>query len=260
MSDRDFIILMVYLTCVALVFYRAIDSLKDQVTIRLDRKALQTELERNELVDFVTIDFKFRPFYGFEPLNALSIALRNLSDALPLYIDWDYCAVTDLKRQTKRVVRLPAGMPIDLSQSQVPSIVHPGQTLQEMITAENTFQRDPQASGNALINKVPLVNLAIAKNLSRYDQLTFSLQLLLHQPQSARYPEPSYRYLVNCTFIIERVHWTQRVPVARFVQNLLQGVLPDIPKGESIQFSFQSLIWLLILTVVVLVLRWFMNS
>ena len=260
MSDRDFIILMVYLTCIVLVFFRAIDSLKDQVTIRLDRKALQAELERNDLIDLIAIDFKFRPFYGFEPLNALAIAMRNLSHTVPLYIDWDYCAVTDLKRQTKRVVRLPAGMPIDLSQSQVPSIVHPKQTLQEMITAENTFQRDPQASGNALINKVPLVNLAIAKNLSRYEQLTFSLQLLLHQPQSARYPEPSYRYLVNCTFIIERVHWTQRVPVARFVQNLLQNILPETPKGAGIQFSFQSLLWFLILTLVVLVLGWFMNS
>lgn len=259
MSDRDFIILMVYLTCIALVFYRAIDSLKDQVTIRLDQKALAAELERNELTDLVAIDFKFRPFYGFEPLNVLSIAMRNLSDVLPLYVDWDYCAVTDPKRQTKRVVRLPAGMPIDLSQPQVPSIVHPKQTLQEMITAENTFQRDPQASSNALINKAPVVNLAIAKNLSRYDQLTFSLQLLLHQPQSVRYPEPSYRYLVNCVFVIERVHWTQRVPVARFIQNLLQKVLPKVPQRGGIQLSSQSLIWLLVLTIVILVLRWFMS-
>lgn len=260
MSDRDFIILMVYLTCIALVIYRAIDSLKDQVTIRLNQTALQAELERNDLSNLIEIVFQFRPFYGFEPLNVLPIVIRNLSDVLPIYIDWDYCAVTDLKRQTKRVVRLPAGMPIDLSQPQVPSIVHPLHSIQEMITAENTFQRDPQASGNALMNKAPLVNLAIAKNLSRNEQRSFSLQLLLHQPENPRYPDPSYRYLVNCVFIIERVHWVQRVPVARFVQNILHTFLPETRTGQNLQVSFQSLIWFLVLTFVVLVLRWLMNG
>jgi hypothetical protein len=252
MNDFDLIILMVYLTCVVMVFGQAVRSLQNQVRILVNYEALAEVLEQYGLTDTVRISFTLRPTYGFEPLHVLPIEIRNLSDTLPLYIDWDYCAITDIKGQARRAIRLPAGLPIDLSQAQVPSIIHPGQALNEVITSESTFQRIPQESGNALQNVQPLVNLAIAQNMEMDEHRTFSVQLLIRQPDSPRFPDPNSSYLVNCLLTIRRVDWVERVPLVQFIQNLRPSIPPEVREF----FSLSRLLWALLIGVAALVVVW----
>lgn len=219
MSNWDVIILAIYLTCVVYVFYQAIDSLEDQVTIQLARQILQDQLAQNKLTDLVQINFALKPFYGFDPLQDLSIMVQNLAEEAPLYVDWDRSTLSDFKGRSRRVIRIPAGMPLDLFPAQVFSVIGPGQTLNERITAEDTFQRN---SASQVIEQArPLIDLSAARNLPEDQQLIFVLRLVLLYQLPNRSPlEPLQSYLIQCPFVVQRISRLRQVPLVQFLQQL----------------------------------------
>jgi hypothetical protein len=220
MSDLDVLILAIYLTCVTYVFYQAIDSLEDQTTIRFDDAVVQKQLEQQGLADTVNIRFGLQSYYRFEPLQNLTIVIQNRAEDVPLYVDWDHSSISDFRGRSRRVIRLPPGMMMDLSQAQVFSVIGPGQTLSERITAEDTLRRNPDSI--VIEQAAPLINLSAAKNLPEEERLFFALRLVLHRVSLGGSLDALNHYAVQCSFTVQRVPWSRRVPLFQFLRGLSQ--------------------------------------
>lgn len=222
MTDLNFIILTIYLLCVSLVFNQIIESFNDEFSISIDQDKLNADLAAHGLQDWLGISFKFEKRYEFDQLKQLDISITNKSSDHPIYIDWDYCSMTDLDDKARRIARLPPGTTLDLFQPQVFSAITPGTTLKEKITAEDLLKRKGDNSfmeiSGVLIDlkapgpKAPDKAKKRHKNFMECkEELYFSVNLvfrIIHSSQDAG----SYRGPVQCRFTISKLHWWAGLP------------------------------------------------
>lgn len=243
MNFVDPIVLTTYLLCIAYFLYRIIDAFNDEFTIRLDADFLKQQLDQQHLQSLIEISFKFDSRYEFDKLKQLAISIKNQAgyepvDAKPhgisLYVDWDYCALTDLDGRSRRVTRLTPGTTVDLFQNQVFSTITPGTTLKEAITAENLLQRkgdrkedklDSASPANLEIEVTkPLIDLTkpdskasaaakerYARFMQRYMDLTFFLELAVRIVGPNRAIGGDRVYIL-CKFVMHKLHWTAGLP------------------------------------------------
>lgn len=227
--DLDFIIFVVYFTCLAIVAVRAIRSLENQVTVTLNQADLAAQLEQLNLRDRLELRFVFRPFYGFEPLKTLTLRLSNTTATHLLYIDWDQCTIADSRQRSRRAIRLVPGFQLDASQPQTYTIVPPRQQVEEQMTTENSLDRQPDNSPNPLQNKEPVIDLAVAQSLSGGASTSFTVWLTIGFSPLERSVRPMQdMQTLRCAFTIQRALWIQRVPVAQFIRHLIPDRL-DLP-------------------------------
>ncbi|MGG6263328.1 hypothetical protein ACQ4M3_03110 [Leptolyngbya sp. AN03gr2] len=173
MTELDFVLLTVYFLCVTYVLYQMVTSFNDEFTIWLDQAHLNEQLEALNLQDAVAISFKFENRYEFDELKKLQIRIANKSKEQAIYVDWDYCAMTDQYEppRSRRIARGVAGNPTDVFPRQAFSAVAPGKTLMEDIFAEDTLSRkdgDSALQGDATVlnfKKPPKIAPAAKKKL-----------------------------------------------------------------------------------------------
>lgn len=176
MPPIDLIIIAVYLIALAYVFYRATYSgREDTVSVKLDQGALTAQLEEQDLQGKVEVRVTLKPKYKFEPITELAINIANTSKS-PIHVDWDRSSLTNFTKRARRVIRLTPSMNFDLSQSQVFSVVSPGDVLSEKVVAEDMLKR---SGDGTLVIASPIVDLAAAAKLPDNGKLDFTLRLVL---------------------------------------------------------------------------------
>jgi len=234
MNLVDPIILTAYVLCIIYFLYLIVDAFNDEFTVRLDADFLKQQLDDQSLQNLLAISVKFDSRYEFDKLKQLAISISNKAahektDDQPhnisIYVDWDYCAFTDLDGRSRRVTRLMPGTTVDLFQNQVFSTIAPSTTLKEAITAEDLLQRKGDRKDDKLDAASPL-NLeveitkplidpgALKKNdkfMRRYADLEFFLGLTL------RIVGPNQtiggdRVYILCKFVMHKLHWTAGLP------------------------------------------------
>ncbi|MGV0026425.1 hypothetical protein [Phormidesmis priestleyi] len=223
MTDLDFVLLTVYLLCVTFVLYKIVDSFNDEFKIELNDDDLKQHLATHNLTEILSISFKFDTHYEFDKLDRLAISINNKSQDSPIYIDWDYCSLTDLDGRSRRVTRIPPGNTIDLSQNQVFSVIAPGRTLKETIVAEDMLARKGDDGAMEIIKTIIDLNKpdkkASKKQKERYKEfvegnikLYFSLYLTLRLTGPNTISPTGDRTQVICNFTLTKLDWTAGLP------------------------------------------------
>lgn len=234
MNLVDPIILTAYVLCIIYFLYLIVDAFNDEFTIKLDADFLKQQLDEQNLQALLGISVKFDSRYEFDKIKQLAISISNKAShekvddkpyGISVYVDWDYCAFTDLGGRSRRVTRLMPGTTVDLFQNQVFSTIAPSTTLQETITAEDLLQRKGDRKADKLDAASPL-NLeveitkplidpgALKKNdkfMKRYTDLEFFLGLAL------RIAGPNHsmggdRVYILCKFVMHKLPWTAGLP------------------------------------------------
>jgi hypothetical protein len=223
MTELDFVLFTVYLLCITYVFYQIVNSFNDEFRISLEQDDLNQQLEVLNLKDILSVSFKFDTHYEFDKLKELAISINNKSQDYPIYVDWDYCSLTDLDGRSRRVTRLPPGTTLDLFQSQVFSVIAPGKTLKEKIASEDMLARKGDA-GLMIVDKT-LIDLSkpdpkksSEAQRKRYKdfmdskiELQFSLYLAMRLAGPNTAPTGDRTRLV-CTFTLTKLDWTAGLP------------------------------------------------
>jgi hypothetical protein len=234
MNNLNLLILAIYIICVAYVISQALKSLDDRLIVQVNESLLKQELESRQVQNLVAIKFNFEKRYKLNDLKQLAIIIENKSDQHSLYVEWDYCSITDLGGRSRRAIRLPPGMMMDLSQPQVFSPVAPKQTLREKLTAEDGLKRKTEPG--VLDLEGILVNIAGLEKGSPGDKkryadfihlitpLSFSVRLALRWSEYALLGKgqdvregiervsSDYRVYINCLIEINKVPWTDALP------------------------------------------------
>ncbi|MBL1176418.1 hypothetical protein [Pantanalinema sp. GBBB05] len=223
------IIFTVYLLCIAYFLYRIINAFNDEYRIRLDEEMLKKQLEALSLQEILGVSFKFEKRYEFDKLKQLVINISNKSKSHSIYVDWDYCALTDFEGRSRRVTRLMPGSTLDLFQEQVFSPIAPNTTLKETITAEDVLKRrdsDPKlpVALELQVTKV-LVDIKALNNpkgpdtnkrryarfMQQKQDLEFFLELALRLVGPVRSLGGDRAHLL-CRFVLTKLPWTAGLP------------------------------------------------
>ena len=228
--STDPILLTIYLLTIVLFIFRIYDSFNDEYTIKLDAKALDSNLEEKavgekKLSEIVGIGFSFDKRYEFKgKLNKLSISINNKSEDYIVYADWDYSTITDLEGKARRVTRILPGMTLDLFQNQVFSTIAPKTALKESITAEDLLQRKKDKDEYELPDDKTLIDLlpakpsdGLKKKLNYFKKrlpdsdLEFFLDLALRFTSFSS-SSNGHRFHILCKFTLTKYPWYVGVP------------------------------------------------
>lgn len=218
MTGLDWIIITVYLICVASVLLRAFSSLLvAQISIVLNDRLLARQLQEQN-INFIDVKFRLANQYDVDQLKELDLIIYNQSDNMTVYIDWDYCCLIDVEGRSYRVVRLPPGTTFDLLPSQIVSAIPPGQTLQQKLTAESSLKRESETSPLKPI--APVVNLSRLKPYpksklapdAQLPTLNFYLRLALRTTPRSTDLTNANLYILNCEFLASKLPWTENIP------------------------------------------------
>jgi hypothetical protein len=223
MTELDFVLLTVYFLCVTYVLYQIVTSFNDEFMIWLDEEDLKEQLAAQNLSDTVGISFRFNSRYEFHKLEKLQIRIANKSSDHALYVDWDYCALSNQydPRQSRRVTRGVPGDTTDLFQRQVFSVIAPGKTLMEDLYAEDTMARkDGVVNGSKTLldfskpdpKKSPEPKKKLYKKFMNGEEMfNFDLDLVLRFIGFGTSPTGD-RIRVVCRFNVRKLDWTAGLP------------------------------------------------
>lgn len=225
----DAVLLTTYLVLIGVALFKIANSFNDEYTVKLDEDHLKAQLESQTIQEKIGIGFGFDKRYEFgknDKLKQFGINVSNKSKTHSIYVDWDYCALTDLMGRSRRVTRLVPGSTLDLFQVQVFSSVAPDATLKETITAEDVLKRneskDSPVALKIEVDKPLLDFVALSKGkdpekkrytrfFERLDPLEFFLDLALRFVGPDTLGEGN-RAQVRCRFIIEKLPWKAGLP------------------------------------------------
>lgn len=98
------------------------------------------------------------------PISYVSVAVTNSTDDTQVYIDWDRSSL-EMFGQGNRVIRVTPNVPVDLSQSQVTTVINPGMTVSANITTEQKYNRNPET--NLVRPSLPIVDLKDRVEMAR---------------------------------------------------------------------------------------------
>lgn len=220
LTDRNLLIVTLYVITVAYILYRATNSVQDKVRIKLDAASLNKALEENNLKDTIGVNFRIPPELKLDELKALNIEIQNKSPSMDIIkILWDGSAITDLEGRSSRVIWVIPGI-ANLFQPQAPSVIFSGQTLKETITTQDALK--PGSDGvlkpsSAMFDITKLKNSRIldlkkkyAYFMNRQENLEFSLRLAL-QVASTIDLSANKSASLPCNFSVEKVSWLEAV-------------------------------------------------
>lgn len=237
-TQFDVIIVAIYLICVVYVLYQAFNSLDDQTKIAVEKIVVEKgsfdgqeeekKLADTPLKDVLDIKIPFGDRYKFtEQPRLLVVVLINKSASFAICADWDSSSLTNYDGRSRRVIRMTPDRKIDLSQRQVSSMIAPGRSLTEALTAEDLLvstadstlaPRDALISIDALKKasenpKTPKVLKDMYANfMSRKAPLRFSLRLILQFSEVKAGVRTEAWYPIRCDFTVEKRPWTDYLP------------------------------------------------
>ncbi|AKG22508.1 hypothetical protein [Calothrix sp. 336/3] len=226
-GDGNLVYLTLYIIGVLYTFNRMIESIDEKIQFSFDKASVDKQLQEQELQNDVGIGFRFNTFYDIDELKELSLSVENKSQNIAIYVDWDNSSlVVEHDKQSRRVIRKSPDITRDLAVLQSPSLVAPGKTLSQVVTAEDVFQRDKE-SGTYKVNS-PLVNISKLKSgqkpqkkmyndfMEERRTFEFSLQLVLRLSEVRLGLAPGVNVppmcIVNCPFTIKKLPWTYALP------------------------------------------------
>lgn len=214
MTGFDLLILAVYITCVSLVLYRAIESLDDRFSV----KETQEETQDDRIRGTLNIKLGFDKRYKLDDLKKISLNVENKTTD-SVFVDWDNCSLTDLGGRSRRVIRILPQMTSEIFQPQTMSVIAPTRTLREAITAEDVLK--PKEGSGKFDIADPLINISklndkkssdndkkrYAQFMARQADLDFAFRLALRLPD--RTSDPLY---VLFKITLKKLPWTDSFP------------------------------------------------
>ncbi|EKQ67603.1 hypothetical protein OsccyDRAFT_3885 [Leptolyngbyaceae cyanobacterium JSC-12] len=223
-STWDVLILITYFVCIITALSKIKNSFNDEYTVTPDEKTLKQSLAEQKLENMVGISFGFDKRYEFgknDKLRQFGINITNKSSTHSIYVDWDYCTMTDLGGRARRVTRLMPGTTLDLFQTQAFSAIAPGTTLKETITAEDVLKRKESKDDKVLVAlgmevDKPLLNFGgvdkkkQARFVATLQTMEFFLDVAIRLVGPAR--SSSDHALIRCKFILQKLPWQAGLP------------------------------------------------
>ncbi len=224
MSQLDLLIIIIYSFTTFFIVSKAIDSLDAKVKVDFNAARLNAELEKHDLAGKIEIKIPLEKRYGLDNHpKVLSVKVANKSEST-LYIDWDRSSITVLGGPSRRVIRLTPYKRPDLSHPQVFSVVPPGQSLSEQVTAEDVLQPNPENEG-ALEPSKPLLNIASLKDnkdskplfnafMGQQTTLSYMLWLVCQISEQGSASRGDRLYILPCELVARKMPWTDSLPWA----------------------------------------------
>lgn len=214
MSQLDLLILIVYAITTFYVLSRAIESLDAKIKVDFNQARLNATLEKYDLAGKINIKVPIKNRYGLtDHPKALSLTIVNKSSEDTLYIDWDRSSITDIGGRSRRVIRLTPYKSPDLSHPQVFSVVPPGQSISETVTAEDVLKPDPDNDG-ALVPAKPLLQIPGGALSGPNDTIRYALWLVCQISEQGSADRGDRLYILPCEFIARKMPWTDSLPWA----------------------------------------------
>ena len=168
MASFDFLILIVYITLMVYVLYRARQSVLDErVSRREEARAgkvlvvpqqdilnaeLEQQLEPLNLSDRIQINLGGSIITEGDRLDRLSISIQNRTSTYAVYVKWSESTLTDLRSQSRSLARISPNEGL----SQQTSMVPPQQQFRENLTVWTGDRPLPLLEPFALMGKVDL--------------------------------------------------------------------------------------------------------
>ena len=226
-DNLDLFVLTLYIIGITYTFNRMVDSIGDRIKVECDaRKTINEQLKRQNLEDKLEISFSLKGIYPIDEPDTLFMNVKNKSENLAIYVDWDNSSIAGIDQRSRRVIRKSPDLVRDLAVPQIPSLIVPGRTLKEAVTAEDVFKRDKETGTYS-----PALSIANIPGLQKGGKLQkkqymdfmsgkidfeFSLDLVL------RIAEATYGInqgtniplicIINCPFKIKKLPWTYALP------------------------------------------------
>lgn len=224
MSQLDLLIIIIYSFTTFFVVSKAIESLDAKVKVDFNAARLKAELEKYDLAGKIDISIALEKRYGLDNHpKELSVKISNKSESI-LYIDWDRSSITVLGGPSRRVIRLTPYKSPDLSHAQVYSVVPPGQSLSEKVTAEDVLAPNAE-NGGALEPSKPLLNILSLKDnkdskplfeafMGQKTTLSYALWLVCQISDQGSANRGDRLYILPCEMVARKMPWTDSLPWA----------------------------------------------
>ncbi|MDJ0619466.1 MAG: hypothetical protein QNJ63_22435 [Calothrix sp. MO_192.B10] len=226
-GELDLLVLTLYIIGITYTFNRMVDSISDRMKIEFDpEKTIAEQLKQQELEEQMEISFSLKGMYPIDEPNTLGISIKNKSDDVAIYVDWDNSSIVGIDKRSRRVIRQSPDLIRDLAVPQIPSLIVPGKTLKESITAEDVFKRDKETGTYS--PEDPIVNIPKLKEgkkdqkkqysnfMQRKEEFNFSLDLVLRTSKTAYGVAQGQNVppvcIINCPFVIRKLPWTYALP------------------------------------------------
>ncbi|MDJ0675491.1 MAG: hypothetical protein QNJ36_08955 [Calothrix sp. MO_167.B42] len=230
-GDFDLVVLTLYIIGITYTFNRMVDSIADQMQVEFDsKKTIAEQLKKQNLEDKLEISFGLKGMYpidGPDTLYTLPISIKNKSgksdesdepESFAIYVDWDNSSIFGSDQRSRRVIRQSPDLIRDLAVPQIPSLIVPGNTLKELVTAEDVFKRDKETGTYS--PGTPIINIPKEKKykdfMARKLEFEFSLDLVLRTSKIAYGIAQGQNVppvcIINCPFTIRKLPWTYALP------------------------------------------------
>lgn len=166
MASFDLLILIVYVTCMVYVLYKARQSVIDakiarreearagKVLVIPNQEILNQELERQllplNLSDRIQLSLGNRIIVEGDRLDRLSLTIANRTTTYAIYLNWQESTLTDLRSQSRSLARITPNQGL----SQTTSMVPPAQRFRESVTVWTGDRPLPLLEPFSLMGKV----------------------------------------------------------------------------------------------------------
>ena len=105
-GDLDLVVLTLYIIGITYTFNRMVDSIADRMKVEFDpKKTIAEQLKKQNLEDKLDISFSLKGMYPIDEPDSLSISIKNKSEDLALYVDWDNSSIVGIDQRSRRVIR-----------------------------------------------------------------------------------------------------------------------------------------------------------
>ena len=226
-GDLDLVVFTLYIIGITYTFNRMVDSIADRMKVEFDpKKTIAEQLKKQNLEEKLDISFSLKGMYPIDEPDSLSISIKNKSEDLAVYVDWDNSSIVGIDQRSRRVIRKSPDLIRDLAVPQIPSLIVPGKTLKESVTAEDVFKRDKETGiyspGNPIAN-IPGLQKGGKPQKKMYSNFMsgkldseFSLDLVFRTANAAygiaQVTNVPPVCIINCPFIIKKLPWTYALP------------------------------------------------
>ncbi|NEO17984.1 MULTISPECIES: hypothetical protein [unclassified Moorena] len=198
-NDQNLLILTIYIIGVTYVLYKAFQEIDKLITVEVDSDAINQQLEKKELNDFMEVNFGFDPSYKLDELKDLKLTVKNKTNENPVYIeiDWDKSLITDLENNGRPMVWVNSDDMEEAPKSQDVGKIRPGQNCE--------FKLSDEKIKDALFPEKDLKN--VIKKGGKFNlQLYFKIE-------EANTGKSSSCYL-PCRFKPIKLDWTEAIVLA----------------------------------------------
>lgn len=226
-GDQNLLVMTLYIIGIAYTFNRMIESIDDQIKVKLDKGKIDEDLKAQNLAGQIAISFTIKDKYADTDPKELAMKIENKSQSTTVYVDWDNCAVIGHDKRSRRMIRKSPDPSRDLAVAQITSVIGPNTSLSETISAEDVFKRDKDTG--VYTASTPIVNIpgmekhpvkAVRQGykdfMGRKKKFDFQFRLSMRVVDTAvsasANPGDSRLCIVTCPFTIEKLHWSYAMP------------------------------------------------